>query len=151
VVAHDFNPSTWEAEAEAEGQRGRGAEGQRGRGRGREAEAERQRQRRRGRGRGRGRRISEFEASLVYRVSSRTARARQRNPVSKQTNKQKTSHFAEFHCVNKYRYLINSFGCGILKRMWMVLLWSDNHLCKTKQKRTPVVSFQKIFLSVVLY
>jgi hypothetical protein len=35
---------------------------------------------------GRGRRISEFEASLVYRVSSRTARATQRNPVSK--NKQ---------------------------------------------------------------
>jgi hypothetical protein len=31
----------------------------------------------------RGRRISEFEASLVYRVSSRTARAIQRNPVSK--------------------------------------------------------------------
>jgi hypothetical protein len=32
---------------------------------------------------GRGRWISEFEASLVYRVSSRTARATQRNPVSK--------------------------------------------------------------------
>jgi hypothetical protein len=32
---------------------------------------------------GRGRRISEFEASLVYKVSSRTARATQRNPVSK--------------------------------------------------------------------
>jgi hypothetical protein len=32
---------------------------------------------------GRGRRISEFEASLVYTVSSRTARAIQRNPVSK--------------------------------------------------------------------
>jgi hypothetical protein len=32
---------------------------------------------------GRDRRISEFEASLVYIVSSRTARAIQRNPVSK--------------------------------------------------------------------
>ena len=32
---------------------------------------------------GRGRGISEFEASLVYKVSSRTARAIQRNPVSK--------------------------------------------------------------------
>ena len=30
---------------------------------------------------GRGRQISEFEASLVYRVSSRIARATQRNPV----------------------------------------------------------------------
>jgi hypothetical protein len=38
---------------------------------------------------GRGRWISEFEASLVYKVSSRTAKATQRNPVSKkQTNKQ---------------------------------------------------------------
>jgi hypothetical protein len=32
---------------------------------------------------GRGRRISEFEASLVYRVNSSTNRATQRNPVSK--------------------------------------------------------------------
>jgi hypothetical protein len=31
---------------------------------------------------GRGRQISEFEATLVYRVSSRTARATQSNPVS---------------------------------------------------------------------
>jgi hypothetical protein len=44
---------------------------------------------------GRGRWISEFEAILVYRVSSRTARGIQRNSVSKkqannkQTNKQK--------------------------------------------------------------
>jgi hypothetical protein len=42
---------------------------------------------------GRDRQISEFEASLVYKVSSRTARAIQTNPVSKnktkQTNKKK--------------------------------------------------------------
>jgi hypothetical protein len=30
--------------------------------------------------------ISEFEASLIYRVSSRTARATQRNPLSKNQN-----------------------------------------------------------------
>jgi hypothetical protein len=36
---------------------------------------------------GRGRWISEFEASLVYRVSSRTARTTQRNPVLKNKNK----------------------------------------------------------------
>jgi hypothetical protein len=35
----------------------------------------------------RGRWISEFEASLVYRVSFRTARTTQRNPVAKKTNK----------------------------------------------------------------
>jgi hypothetical protein len=37
---------------------------------------------------GRGRQISEFEASLVYKVSSRTARATQRNPVSKKQKQQ---------------------------------------------------------------
>jgi hypothetical protein len=35
---------------------------------------------------GRGRWISEFEASLIYRVSSRTAKATQRNPVWKNQN-----------------------------------------------------------------
>jgi hypothetical protein len=38
---------------------------------------------------GRSRRISEFEASLVYKMSSRTARARQRNPVLKKKKKKK--------------------------------------------------------------
>jgi hypothetical protein len=38
---------------------------------------------------GRGRRISEFEASLGYRVGSRTARAIQRNPVSKKQKNNK--------------------------------------------------------------
>jgi hypothetical protein len=38
---------------------------------------------------GRSRRTSEFEASLVYKVSSRTARATQRNPVSKKTKNKK--------------------------------------------------------------
>jgi hypothetical protein len=43
--------------------------------------------------RGRGRWISEFEASLVYKVSARTARATQRNPVSKtKQNKNKNKN-----------------------------------------------------------
>jgi hypothetical protein len=41
---------------------------------------------------GRGRWISEFEASLVYRVSSRTARSIQRNPISKNQKKKKVYH-----------------------------------------------------------
>jgi hypothetical protein len=54
---------------------------------------------------GKGRRISEFEASLGYRVSFRTARATQRNPVSKnqkakqnekQINKNQTSMCKQF-------------------------------------------------------
>jgi hypothetical protein len=41
---------------------------------------------------GRSRQISEFEASPIYRVSSRTARATQRNPVlKKKQNKTKTN------------------------------------------------------------
>jgi hypothetical protein len=39
-----------------------------------------------------GRWISEFEASLVYRVSSRTARATQRNPVSKNNKETKNKN-----------------------------------------------------------
>jgi hypothetical protein len=38
---------------------------------------------------GRSRRISEFKASLVYKVSSRTARAIKRNPVSKNQKQNK--------------------------------------------------------------
>jgi hypothetical protein len=38
---------------------------------------------------GRDRWISEFKAILVYKVSSKTARAIQRNPVSKNKNKNK--------------------------------------------------------------
>jgi hypothetical protein len=49
---------------------------------------------------GRGRQISEFEASLVYKVSSRTARAIQRNPVlknKKQKTKNKKTNFRVIH------------------------------------------------------
>jgi hypothetical protein len=43
---------------------------------------------------GRGRRIPEFEASLVYRVSFRTARTAQRTPVSK-NQKQTNNKYVE--------------------------------------------------------
>jgi hypothetical protein len=46
---------------------------------------------------GRGRQISEFEASLVYKVSSRTARATQKNPASK--NKTKKQNKTETQCI----------------------------------------------------
>jgi hypothetical protein len=49
---------------------------------------------------GRGRWISEFKASLVYKVSSRTARTIQRNPVSK-TNKQKKTKNRTRNSVSK--------------------------------------------------
>jgi hypothetical protein len=53
---------------------------------------------------GKGRQISEFEASLVYRVSSRTARAIQRNPVSKKQNNNKIYILGVGGCPS---YLIN--------------------------------------------
>jgi hypothetical protein len=46
---------------------------------------------------GRGRQIAEFEASLVYRMSSRTARATQRNPVLKKP-KPKQKHLKQIDC-----------------------------------------------------
>ena len=52
---------------------------------------------------GRDRQISEFEVSLVYRVSSRTARATQRDPVSKK-NKSKKKFCSGSHVgVNVWR------------------------------------------------
>jgi hypothetical protein len=45
--------------------------------------------------RGSGRQISEFKASLVYKVSSWTARAIQRNPVSGKKQKTKTKQNKE--------------------------------------------------------
>jgi hypothetical protein len=55
---------------------------------------------------GRGRRISEFKATLVYRVNSRTARATQRHPVSnKQTkNKNKTNKQTKHHAQNTLKH-----------------------------------------------
>jgi hypothetical protein len=60
--------------------------------------------------RGRGGWISEFEASLVYRVSSRTARATQRNPVWKKQNKTK---------IHITRYCLLPKSIETFQRMWV--------------------------------
>jgi hypothetical protein len=76
---------------------------------------------------GRGRQISEFEASLVYKVSSRTARDTQRNSVlktKKQTNKQTNSrlslivtissrHFGDINDVTKPGMVAHTFNPSI--------------------------------------
>jgi hypothetical protein len=54
---------------------------------------------------GSGRLISEFEASLVYKVSSRTARAAQRNPVSE---KPKPTKGKECTCMSWHMYELAS-------------------------------------------
>jgi hypothetical protein len=50
---------------------------------------------------GRGRRISEFEASLVYKLSSRTARATQRDPVLKNNNNNNNNNKKQKNKKNK--------------------------------------------------
>jgi ABC-type nickel/cobalt efflux system permease component RcnA len=52
---------------------------------------------------GRGRRISEFKASLVYRVSSRTARAAQRKTNKTKQNKTKQTKKAKSFIKCKYK------------------------------------------------
>jgi hypothetical protein len=61
---------------------------------------------------GRGRWISGFEASLVYRVSSRTARATQRSPVSKnkKTKQNKTKQKNPTKKQNKKKKKPNALG-----------------------------------------
>jgi hypothetical protein len=69
---------------------------------------------------GRGRRISEFEASLVYRVSFRTARATKRDPVStppthphppkKTTTTKKKNQKTKKSCISKLYVNWNMYG-----------------------------------------
>jgi hypothetical protein len=55
---------------------------------------------------GRDRLISEFEASLVYKVSTRRARATQRNPVSKtKQNKTKSKPTTKKNLAACYRQI----------------------------------------------
>jgi hypothetical protein len=61
---------------------------------------------------GRGRQFSEFEASLIYRVSSRTARGTQRNSVLNPPIPPKRERERE-SCICSSRYLDASL-CGYL-------------------------------------
>jgi hypothetical protein len=57
---------------------------------------------------GRGRWISEFEASLVYKVSSRTARATQRIPVLKKKKKEGKGRKKYFNYKNQNKHSVIS-------------------------------------------
>jgi hypothetical protein len=62
---------------------------------------------------GRGRWISEFEASLVYRVSSRTARATQRNCLEekkKKKEKKERERKEMLLCINEASGSVHSTG-----------------------------------------
>jgi hypothetical protein len=62
---------------------------------------------------GRGRQISEFEASLVYRVSSRIARATQRNPVLKKKKRKEQKAVWDWYLLAKGKSAVDkgSFTC----------------------------------------
>ena len=74
---------------------------------------------------GRGRRISEFEASLVYRVSSRIARATQRTCLEK-TNKQKKCKRQKIKHERELQVDLFSTGTKslplVIYRLWLPLV-----------------------------
>jgi hypothetical protein len=75
MVAHTFNPSTWETEAGG---------------------------------------FLSFEASLVYKVSSRTARATEKPSLEKPKNKQNKSH-------KTLEYMKLEFVHSVFKELWKSL------------------------------
>jgi hypothetical protein len=76
---------------------------------------------------GRGRQISEFKASLVYRVSSRTARATLKNPISKskQTKNSTTKTFIMRIISDSYSYTRQRENVKCLKIRYHVSLLPD--------------------------
>jgi hypothetical protein len=72
---------------------------------------------------GRGRWISEFEASLVYRVSSRTARATQRKPISEKQNKTKQNKNKKIPKQQKKSFLSFYIATsGLLHRLFPIFV-----------------------------
>jgi hypothetical protein len=101
---------------------------------------------------GRCRQISEFEASLVYKMSSRTARAIQRNPVLKKTNKQTTTTKKQNKKQNKtqkqtnkqtktkktlhsqmpfYKKIISQAAANYVKISILFAFTRDRHMCNS--------------------
>jgi hypothetical protein len=82
---------------------------------------------------GRGRRISEFQASLVYKVSSRAARTIQRNPDSK--NKKKNQKPKQNKKTHKKKY-------KVVKEDTHYHPWLP-HACKHKHTHTYTAHTKK--------
>jgi hypothetical protein len=78
---------------------------------------------------GRGRQISEFEASLVYRVRSRTAKTTQRNPVLKnqkpKTNKQTNTKKKPKQPNKKPNKNLAHASLKILESKFLYISWSS--------------------------
>jgi hypothetical protein len=81
--------------------------------------------------RGRGRQISEFKASLVYRMSSRMARATQRNPVSKK-HKKKKSESSICDILKNKKEFVSTF------KVYLLLLEVCAAVCVWRGQRTTL-------------
>jgi hypothetical protein len=80
---------------------------------------------------GRGRRISEFEANLVYKVSSRTAKAIQRNPVSKNQKKKKKRKNSASNHRNTYTFMFIAALFSIASKWnWLKYPSTDESIIK---------------------
>jgi hypothetical protein len=102
---------------------------------------------------GRGRRISEFEANLVYKVSSRTARAIQRNLVSKNqpTNERESESERERKSELDYYWIAEdifpSMNWAIL--LFYVIVFIRAHLFKSvKSELSPFLLMLLVGISV---
>jgi hypothetical protein len=104
---------------------------------------------------GGGRWISEFEASLVYRVSSRTARATQRNPVfktkqnktiQKNPKQKKQNSFIVIGCTN-YTHVCSSspdpFGYNVQFSVFHLPVGPTPGVGSLCQQDKDVIYFQK--------
>jgi hypothetical protein len=90
---------------------------------------------------GRGKQISEFKASLVNRVSSRTSRDIQRNPVSKNKKKERKKN------ILKNPYMIPpDIVREYLKHIIYLCTWSNNQFTL---KRLSVFLGEKLFYQEV--
>jgi hypothetical protein len=69
----------------------------------------------------------EFKASLVYRVSSRIARATQRNPIWKKLKRKKLFVFEYFACMYVY---VSWAGLEAKKSHWSPWDWNYTHTHK---------------------
>jgi hypothetical protein len=84
---------------------------------------------------GRGRQISEFKASLVYKVSSKTDRATQRNPVLKnKTNKQTKKRLSPTTAGKSQAYVLPPL-CFLLPFVLSVCLWGGLGDVERRQPR----------------
>jgi hypothetical protein len=90
--------------------------------------------------RGRGRQISEFEASLVYKVNARTAKATQRNPVSKNKNNNNNNNTRVYGFCLGSLFLFHILSCGAFTLLHLAI-----------QKMSMVVHYTTIYLTSLLW